>query len=260
MRFRRFPILFAVLACLLMGAQSAGAATAVPPLAAKLTDCNTGADAASRSAAFQASMPDWGTASVLRVHFTLERRVGPDDDWDEVSLPAWRDWESSSPGASGFVYSKKVVKLTPNFDYRADVDYRWVDKTGKVVRKAERLTKACTQPELRPDLGAAQITITPLPEGGATYAVAVLNGGRSDALGPFSVSLSVGGATVATLSVPTLASDDHTTVVFDGPACPPGQTVRVLVDSDDDIDEANETNNALTSGCPIPPPPAPAAG
>lgn len=218
-----------------------------PTLAAKLTACEPATDVAGGSAAFTASMPARRGASRLWIRFALERQAPGRRGWERVAAPTFGEWEKSRPGVSGFVYAKRVEGLAPGA-YRAVVRFRWVDAEGRTVRRAQRTTPACRQPDPRPNLELVRLRPA-MGDGGPVAEVTVRNGGRTDTLAPAVVTLRVAGVEQPSQTVPPLGPGVTAIVTFPLAGCAPGQELRAEVDPADGIDEASETDNVAVRPC-----------
>src|SRR3954471_22154702 len=183
----------------------AGAAQARPPLRARLVACTTGPSAAARRATFTASMPAVARAARMAMRFDLLQRMEGDAEFARVALPAWGRWERSEPGRTGFIWTKTVRALRAPGAYRARVLFRWYDPSGRVVRRARRVTPVCREPDPRPDLQAGALAAAPgLAANSVTYLLSVRNAGRG-AAGPFAVALATAGMPQAPVAVAGLA-------------------------------------------------------
>src|SRR4051794_24006549 len=186
----------AAIACLLapLAAPTAGrAAQERPPLQARLAACTTGPNATARRATFTASMPAVTGAARMAIRFDLLQRAPGDAAFARVALPAWRRWERSQPGRTGFIYTKTVRALRAPGAYRATVRFRWYGPDGRVLRRARRTTPICRQPDPRPDLRAGALTAAPgLGPATVTYLLRVRNAGRG-AAAPFAIALMTAG-------------------------------------------------------------------
>ena len=101
---------------------------------------------------------------------------------------------------------RQVTNLPAPARFRATISYRWLDAQGRVVRQATRLTPVCVQPDERPLLVVARVSITPSPSSlDAQYAITLGNDGRGPA-GPFPVALTVNGMPQPDLVVQSLAA------------------------------------------------------
>lgn len=237
------------IAAFLALAAPAGADDA-PRLRAVVSACQTGADPASRTAAFTASMPAAGDTDRMAIRFDLQQRTLDGGVWQRVPAPSFGRWERSRAGVAGFVYTKDVHGLTAPGEYRAVVRFRWWSTDGD-VRNVRRVTRSCRQPDPRPDLLAGPLTAAPTATAGlATYRVALRNGGRS-AAGPFAVALLQDGAEVARRQVAGLAPGAWTSVELSAPACSASTMLEVRVDADDAVEEAGEEDSVVRPPCPL---------
>jgi hypothetical protein len=220
------------------------------PLKARLTDCHRGLGASDRFAVFVGQMPALKGTKRMSMRFDLfELTPGGGDTWQKVVVPKFGIWQKSLAGKPGFIYEKRVDQLQAPASYRAEIRYRWYDANGKLQRQAHRTTPTCREPDPRPDLAVGKIEAVPAGKGLLRYAVAVRNDGRSDA-GPFDLVLSVDGAAQPPTTVAGLPADGQTKVAVVAPTCAPGSQIQVALDPSGTIDEANETNDAVSRLCP----------
>lgn len=248
-RFRLLTPAAAALAFLCAPASSVAAEPSVAPkLAARLSACATGSDATERFAAFTGAMPLTRRAHRLGMKFVLERRPRGRSMWSRVAAPTFDVWRKSRPGVSGFVYTKRVEGLTGPADYRAVVHFRWISRSGRVVRSARRTTAPCRQPDPRPNLAALRLG----PAEGADGPVAeflVHNDGHGDLGAPAAVTLWVNGVEQPPRSLTALAAGGVALITFPLADCPPGTALEAAVDAPDAIDEVSETDNRLRATC-----------
>ena len=238
------------LALLALLVTAAPAAAQRPPLAATLDECRVSPDPALRSAAFTASMPALRGTRRMEVRFFLQQRTAG-GGFVALRLPRWGVWQRSRPGVPGFVYTKRVSALQAPAQYRAVMRFRWLDGRGRVQRRARRVTAACRQPDLRPDLHAGQLAADPGPTPDtASYRFTVMNRGRGDA-GPFAVVLTANRTPQPEQRVGGLAAGASEVVTLIGPRCTPGSVVRVTVDSASEVVESRERDNAVNGLCPF---------
>jgi hypothetical protein len=246
---RRALLTAAALVTLLAAPASASAGDA-PRLRAVVSSCQTGADPASRAAAFTASMPAAPDTVRMAIRFELHQRTVDGGVWEKVAAPSFDRWERSRPGVSGFVWTKDVRGLTAPGEFRAVVRFRWWSQSGR-TRTVRKVTRSCRQPDLRPNLLAGRITAVPSATPGlATYHVPVRNRGRS-AAGPFSVALRLNGAEAARTTVEGLAPGEWRTVALLAPACSPALLPEVRIDPENAVDEAVEEDGIVRPGCPF---------
>jgi hypothetical protein len=249
---RRLSSLGFLLAALLAAAGSAAAQPPapppqVPPLAAAVETCNASALPAQRVVSFVGSMPALAGAAVMQMRFDLERRMRGEPRWRSLrGVPGFGTWERSEPGRAGFVFHKRVDSLPVPASYRVVVGFRWQDADGRLVRRTERQTAACAQPDMRPNLVPGALTgVFDVRPGLAVYTLVVRNVGRS-AAPPFGVRVGGGSAEVA-----GLAPQQERTVLVIAPICLAGTTTLTAVDVDGRVDEASEGENAAARRCPL---------
>jgi hypothetical protein len=237
-----------MLAALLAAAGSAAAQTPQPPpLAAAVETCAASALPAQRVASFVGSMPALAGAAVMQMRFDLERRMRGEPRWRSLrGVPGFGTWERSDPGRAGFVFHKRVDSLPVPASYRVVVGFRWQDADGRLVRRAERRTAACAQPDMRPNLVPGPLRgVFDVRPGLAVYTLVVRNTGRS-AAPPFGVRVGGGGVEVA-----GLAPQQERTVLVIAPICLAGTATPTVVDVDGRVDESSERENAGVRRCPL---------
>ncbi len=243
-------LLFALFVFMLAGSATAQAASlraADRNSSARLLTC----DVQERSAVFQGNMRAFGRAVGLSMRFTLQVRDLSNPVWRKVEAPNFGVWLEAAEGKSRYVYDKEVENLQAGADYRAVVRFRWRDADGAKVARARARTRACRQPDTRPNLLATRITASSgSREDTRFYAVRVVNEGNGVAA-PFSTDLIVAGTPLddEVLEEP-LAPGQVEVFEFEGPVCKLGDTITATVDSLTEVDESDETDNRLTVPCP----------
>jgi hypothetical protein len=244
----------ALLLCLLILAASAalrpapGLALAVDADAAsvRLVACVPALEGEDRSATFEARVRALAGSERMQVRFTLQVRDDLRPAWRRVVAPGLDQWLTSLPGVGRYVYDKTVQNLSAPAAYRAVVRFRWLDEAGAALERSRATSRVCRQPDMRPDLAATRIDVTP---GTARYAVALRNDGRT-AAGPFAVTLRVGEEQLEPVTVGGLAAGEPALVTFEGAACTPGEQLTVTVDPELAVDERAEDDNVLVAACP----------
>jgi hypothetical protein len=216
---------------------AAGAATV------RLVECVPALAAAERSATFEARVHRVGDSERMQLRFTLQVRQDALQRWQRVPAADADEWLTSFPGVRRYSYSRTVRNLAAPASYRMIVRFRWLDAHGAVVRRSRATSRACRQPDMRPDIVATAI----VPVAGG-YEVVLRNRGRSDA-GPFDVALAVGAAEAASAALDGLAGGERLTVAFSGPPCVPGEPLTATVDPAGAVDEADEDGNVLAVLC-----------
>jgi len=243
-RIRPWAARLLVLAC-----AAAPARAQTVPTRAGLDACHTGSAPLERFAVFSAQMGSIPGSKRMLVRFDLLERL-PGGGFRRVQAPGLGVWRSSVPGVDIFRYRKQVANLPAPGSYRALVRFRWLDANGKVIAGATRRTRTCKQPDLRPDLSVGTVTAQPAADGRARYTVLVRNEGRT-ASSVFSVGFAVGDQTQPTQAVQSLVPGEGRVLTFAAPRCSRSAPVRVTVDPDLAVDEADETNNTRTVVCPL---------
>jgi subtilase family serine protease len=94
------------------------------------------------------------------------------------------------------------------------------------------------------------VTATAAGAGRLRYVIRVRNDGRSD-VGPFDTVLSVDGAAQPPATIAGLPAGGAANVAVVAAKCAPGSRIQVALDPGGTIDEARETNNAVSRACPI---------
>ena len=95
----------------------------------------------------------------MQVRFTLQVREGALPAWRRVVAPGLDEWLTSAPGVSRYSYAKTVQNLSAPAAYRTVVRFRWLDAGGAVLARSRATSRACRQPDMRPDLAVARIDV-----------------------------------------------------------------------------------------------------
>jgi hypothetical protein len=244
----------ALLIALLVLAAPAVAHAQAPPLRAKVTACSSGQLATDRTATFTGSMPAIKGARRMWMRFDVLAHTGSATGFAPLKVAGLGVWQKSAPGhPSGFVFTQRVQGLVAPGAYKAVVRFRWYGKGGRLLRATSRETAVCREPDQRPDLQAGRLDAVPGPgTAQATYTLVVRNAGRGPS-GPFDVLLSGVGADQQAQRVTGLDGAATTTLIFAGPRCAPGSTVRVTIDARGEIAEADEADDVVERTCPLAP-------
>jgi CARDB len=200
---------------------------------AVLTRCATGV------ATFEGRITPLRRAAKAQMRFTLQARTPEQPEWRRVQAPGFSAW-ITAPRAGRYLYDKTVEQLLAPGEYRAVVHFRWRDARGRTVRSERATTKACRQPDPRPDLAVAVLK--------PGYSAVITNTGRGDA-GSFAVAFTRNGEPVGSVTVNGLRAGERTTATLSAPPCSPGDLIAAQADSRDEIDEADEDGNVLSVTC-----------
>src|SRR3954452_7819931 len=178
---------------------------------------------AGRSATFYARMDSQPGAAKMQIRFVLLERLGRDDGWAKLDVPALRLWHSSQPGVKRFGWKQTIDALRLGGAYKARVQYRWLTAAGTALDTASRDTPVCRGP--MPNIAVGDLSAQDGPTADTrTYQVTIQNLGKV-AAASVGVSLSVDRAILDTITIDRLAAGERRTVNFTGPAC--RQAVRV---------------------------------
>jgi hypothetical protein len=218
----------------------AAPAQAAPPAKVTLTDCSV----KNRAAEFQARMGKVEDGVRLKMRFALQVRSAGQKTYHRVSAPGFRSWSTAAPGKTSWVFTRRVEALIGPARYRAQVRFQWLDPHGKVIAHAKKVSRACKQPDHRPNLKVKALS----REGKRRYAALVINNGRTPT-GTFDLQLAVDDKLLGPVSVAGLAPHEQRLVTLHGPRCTPGTAVRATADPLDVIDERSEADNAFTMTC-----------
>jgi hypothetical protein len=227
--------LIAALALLLVPASAAAAG----PASVSLTACQP----KERAAEFEARMDQIGGAVRMKLRYTLEARK-PRRGWRRVVAPELAGWRTADPETTRFISERRVTELTGPSYYRAVVRFRWIDEDGRTFAKATRRTRACRQPDHRPNLKPSELVV----EEGGGYLVLVANRGRS-ASGAFDLAIT---GLEPVVVEPELQPGEERWIEAFGPMCEPGTAISATADPLDLVDERNERDNVLSARCPSP--------
>ncbi|MET0601573.1 MAG: CARDB domain-containing protein [Baekduia sp.] len=248
----RRPTLIVLLALLAFGTGAASASADKVTLAAKATTCTTGADDASRAAAFTGAMPAAAETKRMQMRFALLQRkgTGPKGIFKKLAVPGWGGWVKSDPDRQGFVFTKRVEALRAPAGYRAVITFRWLDGKGHVQRTATRTTPVCEQPDPRPDLVLSGVDATAAGKSTAAYTVSIGNEGHSDAV-PFAVTVTVDGTVSDPVTLGPIAAGGRLTGTLAAPKCAPGSMILVTIDVANTVAESVESDDAVQRPCPL---------
>jgi hypothetical protein len=212
----------------------------------KVIACQTGDAGTARSATFLGRMKSIPGTDRMLMRFTLMEQFG-DAKLNPVSVPELRAWRSAKPGIKDFRYKQTVTGLQGGGEYRASIDFRWLDKDGNLLRKSRRLSAACKQPGELANLTLGTPSALAGPEGTGVYVVPVKNDGKAIAR-DVAVELFVDGAATNVGHIDSVAPGETRDVRFTGPACKRG--LRLVVDPGDQIKERLESDNVSVVRCP----------
>ena len=218
---------------------------------ARIAECRTALEQAGRSMEGEGRMSTIPGAKTLRMRFDLEVRTPGRRRWTAVRAPNFGLWTTADPGTDRYIYRKRVENLAAPARYRMIVRFRWLDREGRRIARARRVTPVCRQPDLRPDLVVKRLRLDPVEDPDrARYVVRLRNAGAT-AAGPFAVAIAVGEEELPRIAVAAgLDGAAARRVSVVAPRCSPGVPVVAQVDPDAVVDERDESDNELVLPCP----------
>src|SRR3954471_5335178 len=244
------PRVFIAVLLLLSATAAAGAATRTVKATTllKVRDCQVGDTPKERSATFYARMTATKGTNQMAMRFTLIDRAG-DGPPEVVDNPALAQWRKSNKGVKRFGYAQSVAGLKQGGAYAVQVQFRWIDAKGQVIRSVKRTSGTCRQEGRLPNLSITGVSAQAGETSGTeVYLVDVTNSGRGPARMP-GVALFVDSAAADSQTVDLVKPGETRTVRFTGPLCK--QNVQMVADRDDAVNETNEDDNSLRARCPV---------
>ena len=224
-------------------------AAAGGPSSVKVTGCKTATDDLDRTATFRARMKAVKGSVRMRMRFELVA-TPQTADAGGAERSVIGHWRRSNRGVTTFSYSQKVRGLEAGVAYRAVVKFRWLDKDGKVIRRATRRSGDCVQDGDLPNLELLSVRVSPgTTPGTARYAIDVGNTGDGPAEF-FVITLFVTSAgqeaEVDSREIERIDAGETETIKFTGPVC---SRFRAVVDHGHSVPETIEDDNVLKSRC-----------
>lgn len=226
---------------------AAAAQSAKPTTTLRVRSCQVGDTSKERLATYYARMYAVKGSNQMAMRFTLIDRAG-DGPPEVIDNPAFAQWRKSKAGVSRFGYAQTVAGLKKGGAYAVQVQFRWTDAKGRVIRSVKRTSDTCRQEGELPNLSITRVAARPGDASGTEhYSVDLTNTGRGAAR-YVDVDLFVDGAAADTYRLEQVKPGETLTVRFSGPACARG--VRAVADGSDTINETNEDDNVFKSRCP----------
>jgi CARDB len=233
---------------MVLAAAAVALAAAHAPAHARLTSCVKTTDPSARVAVFEGSMHAWRHSVRLQLRFRLQSRTPQDAAWRTVRAPGFGRWQSSERGVRRFVYDKRVEGLAAPASYRVVVRFRWRDAHGRIVGRAQRISRTCHEPDPRPNLVVRKLLVYRLGPARARYVAVVANTGRT-AADAFAVRFDRAAVSLGQAFGAPLAPGQTVRVHLDAAACRAGDVLDAVVDPDGLIDEHNEADNRRQLSC-----------
>src|SRR3954469_2168237 len=236
------PVLLALAAL----APASVAHAAEPAARIVMTACTTGLDPQDRTVTYEGRMRRLSGTRRMQMRFALQVRARAAAKWTAVKGPGLNVWVSSNTGVAHYSFSKHIENLGAPASYRVTVRFRWLDAHARKIGDKLMTSKACRQPDLRPDLTAKRIDVQKAGDPARRRYVVVVRNDGATAAGAFDVALDLpAGAPLAAQHVVDLGRGASTLVTFEGPRCDPGDMLTATVDPGGLVAEADEGDNAL---------------
>ena len=218
---------------------------ATPPTTLKVRSCEVGSTARERTATFYARMRAVPGTSRMLMRFTLIDHSSRGSS--VVPVAGLKQWRRSRTGVAKFGYAQKVAGLRSGGSYAAQVEFRWIGSSGRMIRSLKRTSADCRQDGDLPNLAVTRIAAQPGDSNGTElYSVDVTNRGTADVDSTL-VDLFVDGAALDSQTLAVKAGETRT-VHISGPVC--SERVRAVVDRTRAVPETTEDDNVVQSRCP----------
>jgi CARDB len=253
----RARLVLAAGVCSVAAVLMAAAAGASTPAATELRAfvCQRALNPPARAVSIQAVMRPMTGTSKMQMRFDLMRQTKPGARFRLVPGRLLGSWISPDDPTLGqragdvWIVNHPVVDLAGPATYQFRVSFRWTGAGGQELQTAVQTSPDCYQPELRADLLARSLSVTPLDSGRDTYTAVIANRGATGA-GPVEVELAGAGSAAQTARLAWVGPRSSARQRFVAPACPAGASLTVTVDPAHTVDEYDFANNALTVACP----------
>jgi hypothetical protein len=124
----------------------AGATTPAPALSANVEQCVTAATQADRSVTFTGQMETVPGAHRMAMQIVVQEHDPGEAGFHTLAAAGSGTWQRSEVGLKIYKYERQVTDLPAPAGYRAIVQYRWLNEKGRTIKRDERRTPICRQP------------------------------------------------------------------------------------------------------------------
>jgi hypothetical protein len=125
---------------------------------ATLDQCVTSVAQVERSATFAGEMTAIPGTTRMAMRIEVQERAPGEESFHKVVAPGLGGWRGADPKVKVYKYVKQVSNLSAPAEYRALVRFRWEGAGARVIRRVERVTPRCAEPEAPPSAPAAPQT------------------------------------------------------------------------------------------------------
>jgi hypothetical protein len=117
-------------------------------VSATLEACVTSVVQGERSVTFNGEMTAVAGTTRMSMRIDLEERAPEEIEYHVVSAAGsgLGVWRPADPKVKVYKYVKQVSNLSSPASYRGLVRFRWLNASGHVIKRAERVTTRCLQP------------------------------------------------------------------------------------------------------------------
>jgi hypothetical protein len=137
----------------------AGTTSPAPALSANVEQCVTAATQADRSVTFTGQMETIAGAHRMAMEMVVQEHDPGEVGFHTLTAAGPGMWQRSEVGLKIYKYVRQVTDLPAPADFRAIVQYRWLDAKGHVLRTTARRTPVCHEPGERPRTEAPAATM-----------------------------------------------------------------------------------------------------
>lgn len=114
---------------------------------ATVEQCLATGEQAERSATFTGEMTAIPGSVRMSMRIDVEERAPGEAEFHAVTASGLGVWRPSDPKVKVYKYLKQVGNLAAPASYRGVVHFRWLNAHGHAIKRAERLTMRCLQPQ-----------------------------------------------------------------------------------------------------------------
>jgi hypothetical protein len=114
---------------------------------ASLEQCVTATGPAERSATFSGEMTAIPGTVRMSMRIELQERMPAETSFHAVVAPGLGVWRAAATSVKTYKYDQQVLDLSAPAAYRAAVVFRWQGPHGHELKRTERVTSVCHQPE-----------------------------------------------------------------------------------------------------------------
>ena len=115
-------------------------------MSANVEQCLTAATQSGRSVTFTGQMETLPGAHRMAMEIVVQEHDPGETGFHTLTAAGPGTWQRSEVGLKIYKYVRQVTDLPAPADFRAIVQYRWLDDRGHVLRTTARRTPICHEP------------------------------------------------------------------------------------------------------------------